>query len=74
MLHDRVYLVCDLHVPEGYTVIMRVNAPPAPDRLFKLNISTARRIPAPKRVALDRSRRGLSENVSFGVGTFFVTE
>ena len=49
------------------SVILRVNAPPLPDRLFELDMSTAKNMPAPKWVALYGYRQGLSENVSFGI-------
>ena len=51
----------------------RSNPPPPPplDRFFELDISTARRMSEPKTGG--RSRRGLSGNVLFGPGAFFVT-
>ena len=39
-----------------------------------VDISTAGIVPAPRRSALATSRRELSEDVSFGIGTLLVVE
>lgn len=63
-------------MPRMKNIITRVNAPPPgpTSRARYLVSSRARRMSAPKRVALDRPRPGMPENVSFGVGAFFVAE
>lgn len=58
-------------------IVLRVNVPPPPDRVLELDIytATARRMSAPKGwPSEDSFRRGPSEYVSLGVGTFFVAE
>lgn len=73
LLRSTARLASRIERKPSCTVTMKAIVPPL-DRLSKLDYSTTRKTPAPRSVALERSRRCLSRNMPFGVDAIFFTE